>query len=47
VEDATGTDAQEYHDNAILTLQRLYASVWSTDDTLAHLEARVASGSAA
>ena len=27
VEDATGTDAQEYHDNAILTLQRLYASV--------------------
>ena len=47
VEDATGTDAQEYHDNAILTLQRLYASVWSTDDTLAHLEARVAAGSAA
>ena len=33
VEDATGTDAQEYHDNAILTLQRLYASVWSTDKT--------------
>jgi biuret amidohydrolase len=46
-EDATGTDEQEYHDNAILTLQRLYASVWSTDDTLAHLDARVAAGSAA
>ncbi len=42
VEDATGTDAQEYQDNAVLTLQRLYATVWSTDETLAHLDARVA-----
>ena len=41
VEDATGTDAQEYHDNAILTLQRLYASVWSTDKTLDHLDMRL------
>jgi nicotinamidase-related amidase len=42
VEDATGADSQEYHDNTILTLQRLYASVWSTDETLARLDARVA-----
>jgi hypothetical protein len=28
-------------------LQCLYASVWATDDTLAHLDARVAAGSAA
>lgn len=41
VEDATGTDAQEYHDNAILTLQRLYASVWSTEKTLEHLDTRL------
>jgi len=47
VEDACGTDAQEYHDNAVLTLQRLYASVMSTDDVLARLDARVAAGSAA
>jgi nicotinamidase-related amidase len=44
VEDATGTDAQEYHDNAILTLQRLYATVWSTDDTLARLESHLGAG---
>lgn len=42
VDDATGTDAQEYHDNTCLTLQRLYASVTSTDDVLSRLNARVA-----
>jgi nicotinamidase-related amidase len=41
VDDACGADSQEYHDNALLTLQRLYASVLSTDDVLARLEAGV------
>jgi nicotinamidase-related amidase len=47
VEDACGADSQEYHDNALLTLQRLYASVLSTDDVLARLEAGVAADAVA
>jgi nicotinamidase-related amidase len=37
VDDATGTDSQEYHDAACLVLQRLYGHVMSTDDVLARL----------
>jgi nicotinamidase-related amidase len=47
VDDACGADSQEYHDNAVLTLQRLYATVLSTDDVLARLEAGVAAGATA
>ncbi|QEC48426.1 cysteine hydrolase [Baekduia soli] len=41
VDDACGADSQEYHDNALLTLQRLYCSVSSTDDVLGRLDAQV------
>ena len=38
VEDASGADAQEYHEAACVVLQRLYGHVMQTDDVLARLE---------
>ena len=40
VDDASGADAQEYHDAACLVLQRLYGHVMQTDEVLAQLAAR-------
>ena len=48
VEDATGTDAQEYHDNAMPDAAApLRERRGRPTTSLAHLEARVAAGSAA
>jgi nicotinamidase-related amidase len=41
VDDASGADSQEYHDNACLTLQRLYGEIMQTDEVLARLDAKV------
>jgi nicotinamidase-related amidase len=40
VDDASGADAQEYHDAACLVLQRLYGHVMQTDEVLDRLAAR-------
>ena len=40
VDDASGADAQEYHDAACLVLQRLYGHVMQTDEVLERLAVR-------
>jgi biuret amidohydrolase len=44
VEDACGADSEAMHDAAVTVVQRLYGAVVSTDDALAQLEARLATG---
>jgi nicotinamidase-related amidase len=44
VEDACGADSPEMHDAAVTVLQRLYGAVTSTDDAIAHIEARLGAG---
>ena len=46
VEDACGADTQEYHDAALVVMQRLYGHVLSTDEVLDRLAGRVGDAAA-
>jgi biuret amidohydrolase len=45
VEDACGADSPEMHDAAVTVMQRLYGAVTSTDEAIAHIEAKLGAAS--
>jgi nicotinamidase-related amidase len=45
VEDACGADSQEMHDAAVTVMQRLYGAVTSTNEAIAHIEAKLGAAS--
>lgn len=47
VEDACGADSPEMHDAAVVVLQRLYATIVSTDETMARIAERLPAGARA